>query len=403
MVVLLVILVLAAAAFGVGWVLSSRVIVPAPYSLMPEFEIVSVEAREPGTQEPGAQELGAQEPGPQGAAVVTLPVVERPNQHADTEVTGAYGLLWDGGYGRLGDVLGSDVAGGTITRDLSAIQGAQPNAGAPARIDNFVYRRDPMADFGIPFEELELQGEQGHLRAWYVPGEGRTAVLLVHGRRRGELIETLRMIEPLNRLGFDVLALAYRNHDRSAPSSDGLYHYGASEWRDVITGAQELAARGADRLVLYGLSMGGAVVLEALERWTDTLPEPLGLILDSPLVDPYATVEVGAAKLGLPLPALLTRLGLLVAGWRTGVDFGALRQAESAAAISVPTMVIAGVADTTIPIASLDEFTAAIRTPLTYHRLPGVEHVEAWNHDPEAYEEHLRAFFASLEVRAERR
>lgn len=381
-------LVVLAAAFAIGWTLANRVIVPAPYSLMPEFEILAVEPLDSGD-----------------GLAVTLPVIAEPNQHADTLVAGTYGLLWESGHGLLGAELGASATEPepSVSRAVTVVVGQPPRAGEPARIDNFVYRRDPQADFGIAFEELELAGEHGSLRAWYVPGEGRTAVLLLHGRRRGELIETLRMIKPLHELGLDVLALAYRNHDRSAASDDGLYHYGAGEWRDAISGARLLAERGADRVILYGLSMGGAVVLEALERWTDDagpLPEPIGLVLDSPLVDPFATVEVGAVKAGLPFPGPLTRLALTVAGWRTGVDFGDLRQARDAADVPVPVMVFAGVEDTTVPIASVDEFTAALRTPLTYHRLPGVEHVEAWNHDPEAYAERLRAFYASLEVSA---
>lgn len=404
------VLVVLGALLALGWVLSSRVIVPAPYSLMPEFEIVAVERLE-------AEADAAAEPLPAGRATgealaVTLPVLDDPSQHADVRVEGTYGLLWDGGYGQLGAVLSASAVGlavnqepavsGTVSRAVTVVEGTVPSAGTPARIDNFVYRRDPQADLGIAYEELELTGEHGALRAWYVPGEGRTAVLLLHGRRRGELIETLRMIQPLHELGLDVLALAYRNHDRSAPSSDGLYHYGGSEWRDAIVGARLLAERGADRVVLFGLSMGGAIALEALERWSADLPEPVGLILDSPLVDVFATIELGAVKAGLPLPGPLTGVALKVAGWRTGTDFSDLRQAATAEAIPVPVMVIAGLADTTVPIASIDEFTAAVRTPLSYHRLPGVEHVEAWNHDPEAYAERIRTFIAGLEVRASR-
>ncbi len=389
--IVVLVIVVVAAVLAVGWVLSSRVIVPAPYGLMPEFEILAVEPLSSGEPE---------------ALAVTLPVFDDPSQHADTRVQGTYGLLWEGGHGLLGAVLDAAASGTepSVSRALTVVEGTAPAAGQSARIDNFVYRRNPQADFGIAYEELELAGEQGSLRAWYVPGQGRTGVLLLHGRRRGELIETLRMIKPLHEQGLTVLALAYRNHDRSAASDDGLYHYGASEWQDAIVGARLLAERGADRVILYGLSMGGAVALEALERWggeaAGTLPEPVGVILDSPLVDPFAVVELGAVKAGLPLPGPLTRLALTVAGWRTGTDFADLRQADDAGDVPVPVMVIAGVEDSTVPIAAVDEFTAALRTPLTYHRLPGVEHVEAWNHDPEAYAEWLRAFVASLEVRA---
>lgn len=381
----LVLLALAAAAvLALGWVFSSRVIVPAPYSLMPEFEVVDAD------------------PGP--PATVTLPRTPRPRQHANVDVNGTYALLWDGGYGLLGEVVADD--GDRVTRRLELVEGELPAAGAPARIDDFVYRRDPLRDLGLTYEELELRGPVGSVRAWYVPparedARSRTGALVLHGRRRGELIETLRFIPALHDLGLHVLAQSYRNHDASDPSPDGLYHYGASEWEDALAGARELAARGVDRVVLFGVSMGGAVALEALERWGPDLPEVIGLVLDSPLVDPYATVELGAVKAGLPAPALLTRLALTVAGWRTGVDFGSLVQARSAARVPVPVMVVAGTADSTVPIASVDEFVDALRVPVTYHRLEGVEHVEAWNRSgADRYAAWLRAFVASLEVRA---
>lgn len=377
-------LVLAAAVLALGWVLSSRVVVPAPYSLMPEFEVV------------------ASDPGP--PVTVTLPRTDSGRQHADVDANGTYALVWDGGYGLLGEAVAD--AGGAVTRRLDVVEGELPAAGAPARIDNFVYRRDPLRDHGLAFEDLTLRGPVGNVRAWYVPpaperSRSRSGALVLHGRRRGELIETLRFVPLLHDLGLHVLAQSYRNHDASDPSPDGLYHYGASEWEDALAGARELRRRGVDRVVLFGISMGGAIALEALERWGGDLPEVVGVVLDSPLVDPYAAIELGAAKAGLPLPGPLTRLALAVAGWRTGVDFGSLVQAESADRVPVPVMVVAGTADTTVPVESVDRFVSALRVPVTYHRLEGVEHVDAWNRvGAERYGEWLRAFVASLEVRA---
>ena len=371
----LLVLVLAAGSAYVAWTFSDRVIVPRPYALMPEFEVIAA-----------------------AGGTVTLPTPASDVQHANTRAVGTYGLLWEGGHALLGEITSDD--GATVTRGLELVSGLAPAAGAPARLDNFVYRRDPLADLGLPFEDLNLPGEVGNLRAWFVPADGGTAVLLLHGRRRGELIETLRMIPALNELGLSVLALSYRNHSGSDPSPDGFYHYGASEWQDALTGARYLAQRGFDRVLLYGLSMGGAVALEALQRWPADLPEPVGLILDSPLIDAIATVRLGAERAGLPLPGLLTRLALSAARLRTGVDFAALRQAEDAQLIPVPVMLVAGTADTTIPIAAVDAFADRVRTPLSYYRLEGVEHVEAWNRDPTTYAARLRLFVASLEVRA---
>ncbi len=379
---LLVLALLAAILFAVGWVFSSRVIVPAPYGLMPEFEVLA----------------SSTAPDPR----VTLPRLEDPAQHARIDVVGTYGLVWEGGYGRLGTIVADDPA--SVTRRLSVVQGQLPPAGTPARIDNFVYRTDPKTALGLDHEALRLQGPVGEIPAWYVPApqeSSGTGVVMLHGRRRGELIETLRYIPAFHAQGMHVLAQSYRNHDTSDASPDGLYHYGASEWEDALAGARELAGRGVDRIVLFGISMGGAVALEALERWPADLPEVVGVVLDSPLVDVFATVRLGAEKAGLPLPGVLTRLALLVAGWRTGADFGDLVQADDAAEVPVPVMVIAGTADSTVPVASVDAFVDALRVPVTYHRLEGVEHVEAWNSvGPQRYSEWVQAFIAGLEVRA---
>lgn len=382
--VLLVLVLITAVLLAVGWVFSSRVIVPAPYGLMPEFEVLA----------------SSRAPDPR----VTLPRLEEPAQHAKVDVVGDYGLLWDGGYGRLGAIVADDPA--SVTRRMDVVEGQLPPAGTPARVDNFVYRSDPGEAFGMRFEELRLQGPQGGIRAWYVPpadedASSGTGVLMLHGRRRGELIELLRFVPAFRSAGLHVLAQSYRNHDSSDPSKDGLYHYGASEWEDALAGARELAARGVDRIVLFGVSMGGALALEALERWPSHLPEVVAIVLDSPLVDPFATVRLGAVKTGLPLPGPLTRLALLVAGWRTGTDFSALVQANDAAQVAVPVMVVAGTADTTVPIESVDRFVSALRVPVTYHRLDGVEHVEAWNTvGSQRYAGWVAEFLATLQVRA---
>lgn len=394
------VLVLLVAALGaVGFVLSNRVIVPAPYGLMPEFEVLATEATPAAAPWPpeGLPQPLAQATADATSVRVALPAPEDDRQFADTLAEGVYGLMWEGGHGVLGEVL--NRAGGRVERELRVLQGAPPSAGAAARMDNFVYRTDPGA-LGLEFSELTLEGPVGDLRAWYVPADGGTAVLMLHGRRRGELPELLRPLGAFHELGLPALALAYRNHDASDPSPDGLYHYGASEWEDALVGARELRARGHDRVVLYGASMGGAVALEALKRWPADAPEVVGVVLDSPLIDPYPVVELGAVKAGMPLPGPLTQLGLFVAGLRTGVDYGSLRQYRDAPGIHVPVLLIAGEGDTTIPIGAVDRFAQAVAAPLTYVRLEDVEHVEAWNHDPEAYAEWLRRFLASLNVSA---
>jgi pimeloyl-ACP methyl ester carboxylesterase len=369
LVILVVALVLAAAlAVAVGWHFSNVLLRVQPYALMPEFEILAV-----------------------GDGTVTLPVVRNPTQFADTRKEGRYGLLWEGGYGRLGEFV-SELEG-RVVRRLEAVTGTPPVAGAPARLDVTLYHRDPLRDHGLSYEELSLQGEVGMLRAWWLEGEGDTAVLMLHGRRRADLTETLRILPAVAELGYPVLALAYRNHDRSDPSPDGFYHYGASEWRDALTGLEFLRRQGIRRVVVYGFSLGGNVALELYRQLRAQGDESVqALILDSPFLDVRTVVRQSARAMGLPLAEPLADWALFVASVRSRVDFNARDMRLMAPEVEVPVLLIHGAADRTIPVALSDAFSSRVSGPIEYRRLVGVDHVEAYNRMPEAYERWVRQF-----------
>lgn len=372
----LVILVLAA-AFASGWMMSNRYLVPKPYSLMAEFEITEVD-----------DDQG------EGGVIVTLPFVEDPSQFSEVGKEGIYNLLWEGGYGRLGTVLNED--GRQVVRRVGEVIGEEPEAGDPARLDVSIYRRDPLQDHGIPFEDLELEGEAGKLYAWWIDENNDRAVLALHGRRRADRTETLRITPTLVDSGWSVMSLAYRNHDKSDPSPDGLFHYGASEVEDALVAIEELARRGVEEIVLYGFSMGGAVALETTRRWPDDGPQLLGIVLDSPLLAPREVIRKGARDAGLPLADRVADVSLVVARLRTGVQWDSLDQRRAADQIAVPVLLIAGTGDETIPIELVDEFASRIEAPLEYLRLEGTEHVEGWNRARSRYERAVEEFLGGV-------
>jgi pimeloyl-ACP methyl ester carboxylesterase len=80
---------------------------------------------------------------------------------------------------------------------------------------------------------------------------------------------------------------------------------------------------GADSVLLYGASMGGAIVASFLER-SDLAGSVRGIVLDAPMLDLAATVEHGAAHSDLPLiggvPDVLTGTAQWIAGWRDALD-----------------------------------------------------------------------------------
>ena len=117
------------------------------------------------------------------------------------------------------------------------------------------------------------------------------------------------------------------------------------------------------------------------------------------MVDPVPAFEVGARNMGLPAPGFLARLAVNVARFRSGVDFAALDRRNTAVGIDVPMLLFAGTADSTTTIESIDAFHARLTTDVTYERLEGVEHVEAWNVNPEPYEATLAGFLRPLMAR----
>jgi uncharacterized protein len=143
--------------------------------------------------------------------------------------------------------------------------------------------------------------------------------------------------------------------------------------------------------------MGGAIALVARERWPAEGPALLGIALDSPLLDPREVVRLAVVRSGFPLPGLLTDVTLVWAAVRSGVRWGPLDLRRLAPGLDVPVLLIGAAQDQTIPIGLIDAFAAAAPAErLTYWRVEGAQHVEAYNVDPEGYEARLRTFLADV-------
>ena len=385
---------LALALAAVAWFVADRVargaLVPVAYGLQAEFAVLEVRAA--GVDAEGRRVVEVQVPladgggGGSGAAPV--------RQFARVDAEGSYGLMWvddDGrsAYGRLGPVLARDAA--SVERRLTVLHGEPPRSGTDARIDVTLHRRDPLADLGLAFEDVRIAGPVGEVAAWWLPAASDAAVVMVHGRRRGDRTEALRALPAVVASGTSVLVTSYRNHDVSDPSPDGLFHYGASEADDLLAALAWLRERGVGRVVLVTYSMGGAVAMLARDRWPADGPELLGLSMDAPLIDPAEVIAHGARRAGVPAP--LARAGLALASRRIGTPLAALDLRRRAHALDVPLLLHATTADDTIPIGLVDAFAAGVPADLlTYRRLEVGGHVEAWNVDPERYETALAGF-----------
>ena len=326
-----------------------------------------------------------------GDATITLGRDPRSPEALTTP--GTWGLIWRGGYGRLGAIR--SVAGDRIVRAFRRLQGPGPRPGELTGVDGYAWPADPALAAGRPAREVTYHSPLGPMPAWRVDGRRDTWVLLVHGYNAART-ETLRTLAAVAGQGFPALAIGYRNDPGAPRSPDGLRHWGATEWRDLEAATRYALEQGANGVVLAGYSMGGAVVAGFL------LSSPLaarvrGVVLDAPALDLGEVIDHGAEDrtlpaLGTPVPPALTEVAKGIAGLRYDLDWGDLDYVDRAGGLRSPILLFHQGGDPTVPVAISERLARARPELVTFERFGGDGHVQSWNVDRPRYERALRAF-----------
>jgi pimeloyl-ACP methyl ester carboxylesterase len=318
------------------------------------------------------------------AGRVVLPRTE------DTLRPGVYGLEWhDGGHARLGGLLRSSAS--NVTRRLSEVRGHLA-AGTQVTIDTDLYTGNPQQALGLPYRSVLVPDELGPMPAWLIPGGSSTWAIVVHGingNREGDLFPT----PALHRAGLPTLLITYRGDTGAPASPDGLHHMGLTEWRDLQAAARYALAHGAQRLVLFGASMGGAIVAQLMER-SPLAGRVAGLILDAPALSWKAILSFNAREMGLPEFAVLP-VELMI-DLRIDPNWGSLDALDHPASFHLPILLFHGSADKVVPIASSEAFARELPRWVTFYRVPQAGHVQSWNIDPGVYEARVAAFLRRL-------
>lgn len=313
---------------------------------------------------------------------VTLP------RTAETERPGVWGLHWPEGRALLGEVSRSDTD--TVVRPIQRILYGQLQAGTNARIDTWAVGEDPQAAFGLPFEWVDIETELGPAPAWYVPADGDTWVIAVHGRNAGPR-EALRIIPALHAAGLPVISITHRNDEGAPASPDGLHHLGATEWRDVEAAVDYAMSQGATDVVLYGWSMGGAVTMMTLRNMSD--PDLVrGIVLDSPVLDWASTLDKQGGQRSVPGPIVTVAKWLVE--WRADLELDELDQRAFAPEMTTPVLLFADTADETVDVSATMEFAAAVPSDLMTLVTTAAGHTASWNEDPAVYEAEVVKFVA---------
>ena len=180
------------------------------------------------------------------------------------------------------------------------------------------------AAINLSFENVTLTTQDNvDLHGWWIPApNSRAALLFFHGNA-GNISHRLDSIEIFHKLGLSVFIFDYRGYgqSRGKPSIDGTKLDALAAWQ-WLTEEKKIAA---EKIVLFGRSLGGAIAMELTRSVT-----PGAIILEST----FSSLPDMA-----PFPAPVARF-LLGDIWNS---------AQTAAALTVPALCIHSPDDEIIP------------------------------------------------------
>jgi len=314
---------------------------------------------------------------------------------------GRYGLWLDGGQGhaRVGAVLEVDEESGRVRRVLEGVDAGALRVG-PARWNQYYFAGDPQDALGLPSRDVEITAEIGMLAAWEVPAADGAAdrwAILVHGRGAPR-DECLRAVPVLHDLGFTALIPSYRNDIGAPSSSDGRYSLGLSEWRDLEAALLYAVEAGAKEIVLLGWSMGGAIILQTLDRsWLSARVR--AVVLDAPVIDWADVMRHHGAINKIPGPIGSLSRSLIGRRWarrlvgvHEPIDVALTNWEHRADELKHPTLVIHSLDDEFVPAGPSISLAAKRPDLVRFEPWREARHTKEWNVDPDRWDAVVRAF-----------
>lgn len=268
--------------------------------------------------------------------------------------------------------------------------------------DAFVIDADPITVTGGAYEMelVEYETELGAMDAWYLPSDGDTWVIHVHGLGTTPA-EAELLFAPLQDAGYPQLAITYRNDDGQPEDPSGFYQYGTTEHRDVSDAVDYALGNGAERVFINAYSTGAAHTLGFAYR--EVRDRVIGAHFDSPNIDFGETVNHNASQRELPIlpfnvPNSLSAVAKFMTSLRMGISWRTLDYVEnSAESLKIPVLVHHGTADLTVPIETSVDFASANPNMVRLVQVEGAGHVESFDVLGEQYTEAILEFIVSLE------
>lgn len=315
----------------------------------------------------------------------------------DTELPGRYGLFTTGTstYVKLGSVLAEDTT--SVKRKLLTHVGPASRLAAEAAFSGWYY--SSAEELHLPFTPELIGSSVGPCPAWLFPAAEPTGtwVIQIHGRGTNRP-ECLRAVPVFHSLGITSLVVSYRNDGEAPRSRTGTYTLGATEWRDVDAAVGFARRRGAERVILMGWSMGGAIALQVAlnSAHRDVIA---GLVLESPVIDWRSVLDHQTKLRHLPPAVTGLAIGALRSEWatpvtRTGaaIPFDRLDVVARASELRHPILILHSDDDGFVPSDASHDLVVARPDLVELQVFQVARHTKLWNYDQQRWSDSISSW-----------
>ena len=235
-----------------------------------------------------------------------------------------------------------------------------------------------------PFKEVVLNVNGGRVHCWWVPEDGATeSVILFHGYgdSKSSMVDRAGAFR---RMGYNTMLVDFTG---SGQSSGVVTTVGYKEAAEVRAALDWVRANGGDSVHLFGMSLGAAAVLKAVNDGA----RPTSVILECPFATLLGAVQNRFAMMDvpdMPLAQMLTFWGGVLHG------FNAFKHnpEDYARGVRCPALLMWGEADDRVLRRETDAIYAALGGPKTLVTFPGVGHENYLRADREHWLRVVRAF-----------
>ncbi len=245
-----------------------------------------------------------------------------------------------------------------------------------------------------PCEFVTIQSKDGLTLSgrYYHSADGAPLAIGFHGYRSCWLTDFCGGSDIAFQMRHNVLLIDERAHGRSQGRT---ITFGIKERQDLLCWVEYALRRfGNDvKILLYGVSMGGATVLMASEL---ALPENVkGIIADCPYSSPLDIIlEVGKQD-GYPTK-LIKPFVILGAKLYGGFDVREATAAEAVKHTKVPILIIHGEDDTFVPTDMSRIIQESNPSMITRHTFPGAYHALSYMVDTPRYQALVKEFIEKV-------